>query len=62
MIFFGFYSYFIKKSLKRALVSVRNKEEINLASVHPQEKHVKQWRRRRRRNKGEKKAVKLKQC
>ena len=30
------------------------------SSVHPQEKHVKQ--RRRRRSRGEKKAVKLKQC
>ena len=49
----------------RSLVSVQNKKEINLAclparsSVHPQEKHVKQ---RRRRSRGEKKAVKLKQC
>ena len=52
--------------MRRALVSVKNKKEINLAcfparsSVHPEEKHVNQ--RRRRRSRGEKKAVKLKQC
>ena len=60
------YIYFLTFALRRALVSVLNKKEINLAclparsSVHSQEKHVKQ-RRRRRRSRGKKKAVKLKQ-